>query len=66
MLIEQVIEFECEGLGPMAIGVARRPGDPASIEMLSMKNCGKKAYCFFSFSFFWHFSRTTLSFSIYE
>ena len=66
MLIEQIIEFEWRGPRPLAIGVARRLGDPAPIEMLSMTKQWQKAYCFFTFSFFHHFSQTTLSFSIYE
>ena len=52
MLIEQVIEFECGGLGPMAVVVARRPGDTASIEMLSTTKLRQKSLFFLLFQFF--------------
>ena len=51
MLIEQVIEFEFRGLDPLAIGVARGPGDPAPIEMLSMTKLWQKFLLFLQFEF---------------
>ena len=51
MLIEQAIEFEWGGLGPMAIGVARRPREPTSIEMLSMTKLWQKSLLFLQFQF---------------
>ena len=35
----------------MAIGIARRPGDPASIEMLSMTKLWQKSLLFIQFQF---------------
>ena len=51
MLIEQVIEFEWGGLGPMVIGVARRPGDLAPIKILFMTKMGQKSLLFLQFQF---------------
>ena len=42
MVIKQVIEYEWGVWDLFAVGVARRPGDPTSIEMLSMTKLWQK------------------------
>ena len=49
MLIEQVIEFELRGPETLAIGVARRSGDPAPIEMLFTTKLWQKSLLFLQF-----------------
>ena len=51
MLIEQIIEFEWRRPRPLAIGVARRLGNPAAIEMLSMTKLWQKSLLFLQFQF---------------
>ena len=51
MLIEQIIEYEWRRPRPLAIGVARRLGNPAVIEMLSMTKLRQKSLLFLQFQF---------------
>ena len=51
MLIKQVIEFKLMGPGTPGHRVARRPGDPAPIEMLSITKMWQKSLLFLPFQF---------------